>query len=242
MKGFIAILLGLGCWFLASHWVGVSPLYLPNPIDVLYAVRESLLYGVVATVQRTSLGYCAGIVVAYLVLFATSRYGASSVLDAQFSASRAIPAIAMMPLFILWFGFGEFGRVLLVALSSFLYFLAPLQSAYSNLPRPWGLLRYQLNSTYFVYYFRVIVPGTALELLGAFRITFAMAFSIAIASDYLGSPQGIGKFVETARVTFNVAGLFVAILTASAIGVFFDKLIVMLFNRIIHWRGRVTKG
>jgi ABC-type nitrate/sulfonate/bicarbonate transport system permease component len=241
MRG-IAATVGVVClWLLVSASGLVSELYLPDPLRVLAAFRKQMLLGSSASLARAILGTLLGVAGAYAVHFVSVASRVDAVLDAQFAASRAVPAIAIMPLFLLWFGFGEAGRVGIVALSAALYLLAPLQAAYRTLPREWTLLRSQLRLPVLRFYLAIVVPGTLAHLLGALRLAFSAGFTIAIASDYIGAQYGLGKVIDSARVTFNVPALFLAMLIASAMGIAVDRVIVVSFYRYVHWAGITEK-
>ena len=239
----ILVLAGLmGVWWTVSLLSLVPPLYLPRPDEVMHSYRHDLFEDCGATVVRTICGFTLGIVTAYVIHFLSVVLDWVDALDPHFAASRAIPGIALMPLFILWFGFGETGRIVIVTLTAALYFLAPLQGVYQTLPREWTLLRDQIPLSRVGYYLTIVIPGTASYLLGAFRLTLAISFTIAIASDYMGAQTGIGKFIDTARVTYNVPGIFLALLVASLIGLVLDRFVMIVFGRVVHWSGKTIKA
>lgn len=242
MKAFLfLIVIGL-TWWLVGEAKLVAPIYLPKLDDVVMAARAELAKGALATTLRSLSGYTLGILIAYSLHFITLATGSIRTLDAQFAASRAVPVIALMPLFILWFGFGEFGRVLIVTLTGTAFFLAPLHGAFKSLPREWSIQKRQLQLGAVRYYAVIVIPGTLTSLGGAFRLTWAVCFTIAIAADYMGSQIGIGKFIDSARVTFNIPGIFLALIVSAAIGLIGDVIILRVYEKMVHWRGRTTKA
>jgi ABC-type nitrate/sulfonate/bicarbonate transport system permease component len=232
----------IAIWVFLTEFDLVSQLYLPKPLKVINAMKIGLLIGVVATVARTVTGFVLGIFFAYFLHYLTMATNAIDALDAQFAASRAIPVVAMMPLFILWFGFGEIGRIIIVTLTGTAFYLAPLHSAFKALPREWTIQRQQLKISSFSYYRKIVLPGTLSWLQGALRLAMAVCFTIAIASDYMGAQVGIGKFIDTARVTFNVPGIFTALIVSAIIGLILDTIIKVVFDKIVHWGGKTVKA
>jgi sulfonate transport system permease protein len=79
------------------------------------------------------------------------------------------------------------------------------------------------------------------SLLGAIRLTVAVALTMAIASEYLGAQNGLGKVIDSARVTFNVPAIFLAIIVSALIGLGLDWGLVAVFSRIVHWAGVESK-
>ena len=214
----------------------VPPLYLPKPWDVAENLTAHLLVSAGASVARCLVGMTLGLVLGtllHVVAVGTKFAGAA---DVQFAASRAIPVISIAPLFAIWFGFSEVGRVVLVALASCLFLLGPLHSVYQHLPRQYTIVREQLRLSLVRYYCVVALPAMLPSLEGPTRLIMAIAFTIAIASEYVGAQYGIGKFIDSARITFNVPGLFAAIIAASCIGIVLDWLVRQAFERVIFWR------
>jgi ABC-type nitrate/sulfonate/bicarbonate transport system permease component len=149
--------------------------------------------------------------------------------------------IAVLPLFTIWFGFREVGRLLVVTLATAAFFVAPLHEAYGLLPRQWAMLRRQVPLTLARYYLSVVVPGTLPALAAALRVSLAIAFTMAIASEYVGAQIGIGKFLDSARITFNVPAIFLALFVCSMIGIGLDRLLMQMYRYCVPWTGKQSK-
>jgi len=127
MRSSLYILAVLAVWFVVTQ-MDLAPAYvLPGPLSVLSAFRTSMFEGAVATFARTLVGFAAGVTLTYLLILIAHCTGSINVADAQFSAARAVPALAAMPLFLLWFGLGEVARILVVTLSVLAYVAGPWQ-------------------------------------------------------------------------------------------------------------------
>ncbi len=110
-----------------------------------------------------------------------------------------------------------------VALSAILYFTVPLNNRHrESSRREWTILREQIELPYLKYYIKIVIPGTAQDLLGGYRLTVALAFAMSVASEYLGAQTGLGKIIDSARITFNVPGIFLAVIVAALLGVALD--------------------
>ena len=228
-------------WSIVFRLQLISPLYLPNPLAVAGAWRPSLLSGAGATLGRGVLGFTLGVALAYSLHFVSVLLQREAAFQEQFAASRAVPVIAALPLFVIWFGFGEFGRTLLVTMTATVFFAAPLQDSYALLGREWTMLREQCRLNAAKYYVHIVLPGTLASLLGAFRVTASVAFTVAVACEYMGAQSGLGRFIDSARVTFNVPAIFLALLVASVLGVTFDFAIRTAHAKVVHWAGTAAK-
>src|ERR1700722_914479 len=190
MKKLIVILSIFGLWFGATQTNAVSSIILPAPAQVVRAFRIAILTGAAATTWRAVCGLCLGVVIAYVIHFICVFLRIERGMDAQFAGARAVPVFAILPLFVIWFGFSEIGRLLIVTLSSVAFFVAPLHEAYRRLGREWTLLRDQHAMSVGTFYMQIVIPGTVASLLGPLLVTFAVAFTISIASEYIGAQVG----------------------------------------------------
>jgi len=228
-------------WQIGSGSHVLPALYLPSPLSILASYRPQFGQGILWTTARALFGYLAGLLIAYLVHILCLATKLDRHLDAQFTAARAVPVIAVLPLFLIWFGFREVGRFLVVTMATTAFFIAPLHEAYCLLPRQWTMLPRQMPLKFRWYYLTVVVPGTLPALAAALRVTLAIAFTMAIASEYVGAQLGIGKFLDSARITFNVPAIFLVLFVCSAVGVGLDRMLMWLYRWYVHWAGKQPK-
>lgn len=231
-----------GLWYAVAHAGVVSPLFIPHPLDVLLSVRSQLILGAFATTARCITGYIIGLIASYCIHCVCVAAGMERAMDSQFAAARAVPVIALMPLFVVWFGFKEYGRLLLVVLSAIAFLIAPIHEAYRVLGREKTIVKDQLALSVWKYYGGIVIPATIGNLLGSLRVAMAITFTISIASEYIGAQVGIGKVLDAARTTFNVPGMFMTIIIASVIGVCLDRTITVTYHAIVHWSGKRAKA
>ena len=242
MKKLLIVIALLGLWFLLTAYAAIPAFILPKPSAVFEAYRTQLLTGALATTTRAIAGFACGIGLACLLHFGCVLLRLTKELDSQFAGARAVPMVAILPLFVIWFGFSEFGRWLLVTLSAAAFFIGPFHEGFKVLAPELVLMRKQLKLSALRYFFGIVVPAAATNLLGPLRVCFAVAFTIAIASEYVGAQIGIGKFLDSARVTFNVPAIFLCIFLASSIGIAGDWFVCRLFHRFVHWSGKDAKA
>ena len=242
MKSIVVSLLLIAVWELATRFGLVPGYILPSPEAVVMSFRTSMLSGALATLARTVIGFGLGVAAAYSVILIAHCLGATRAADAQFSAARSVPALAAMPLFLLWFGLGETARILVVTLGVMAYVAGPLAEAARTLPREWRLQRERLGRSRIWEYFHVVTPGTLGPMIGALRVGLAIALTSAVATDFMGSSSGLGRSVDTARVTFNIAAIFLLLIIAAVMGLALDRGLTAGLRRVAHWLGRTAKG
>lgn len=198
--------------------------------------------GAISTLSRAVVGFVAGAFAAYAAILVAHCAGAIRSADAQFSAARAIPALAAMPLFLLWFGLGEVARILVISLSVLAFVAGPLAESTRKIPREWTIQRERLGNGRLWEFMHIVVPGTLGSMIGALRVALAIALTTSVATDFMGASSGIGRSVDIARVTFNVPAIFLLLFISAAMGLALDKLLSALLRGVGHWLGRTAKG
>ena len=163
-------------------------------------------------------------------------------MESAFSSIRCVPFLAAMPLLILWFGFREYARVGIVTLSAFAFVVPGLVGALAAMPVERRLLRDRIDGGAPTYFLQVCVPATLPAFVPALRVGWAIALTVAVAVDYMGSIVGVGRLVESARVTFNVPLIFLLILIVSFAGIVIDRVILAVCRGLTPWEGRTVKA
>jgi len=147
-----------------------------------------------------SLGAIAGITVGLLM---TSNRVWFSITNPFIEGLRPIPPIALVPFFILWFGLGSFGQILLIALGCFMVMAVNTVVAVNNLAPIYIRAARTLGATRLRVYLTVVVPGILPALVAGLRIAAALAFGLAVAAEFMGAQSGIGFLMMVARRTLN---------------------------------------
>ena len=116
---FGGILLPLFLWLGTKSAFDISDRYLPGFTSIVNAVTDlgwPLALHTAATVARTLIGFILGVAGGVVLTLVSFRLRLLPLLMPTVHAFRAVPAVATVPFFLLWFGFSETGRYLLVAL------------------------------------------------------------------------------------------------------------------------------
>lgn len=226
-------------WFVTSWFELVSPLLLPSPISVIGAALNigwPLAWHALATTARTLVGFLIGFGIGVLLGLAT-RYSrmAKLTLEPLFDASRPVPAIALVPFFILIFGFSEAGRVVLVATSVAIILAVAAAEATEAMPESWfrfplvaGFSRRQI-------FYRIVVPAIVPWLRGPLRIALSLSFTLVIASEFMGAQQGLGYLINISRVNLATHTILLCVLMLGGIAQILDSMLNGTIMRLSFW-------
>lgn len=146
------------------------------------------------------------------------------------------PRIAMMPLFIIWFGLGLGSKVALVLLSAIFPVIVNMQAAMLSIDhdlktvgRAYGASQWQLFRT-------VALPASVPFLLTGLRLALGHGLLSVVAAEVFGGSSGIGYMIEYAGSTFQTDIVFVGVLIIAAFGIAMDRSLYYLSRRFDAWR------
>lgn len=229
-------------------WAGGSalrllpPYVLPAPWEVFSPFFVPFLGEVVITLIRGLIGLAMAVLITYALTCAALAGGKLDRLEPHLASIRAIPSVAAMPLLIIWFGFSEWARIVIVCATGTAYLMPPLVESVRDLPREWTLLRKREGLTVLRYFGSVVSFATLPNMRGAMRIAWAICLTSAVAVDYMGSTVGAGRVIESARVTFNVPLIVFVLFSLGAFGIAVDWLIAVSLRKITMWHGQTAKA
>lgn len=205
----------LMAWLIVTETGLVSELYLPGPRSVLEAVHEigliKLLLHALATAFNVLLGLALGVLSGFaLGLGVSVSPRLLGVVERSLEAIRPVPPVATVPFLLLWFGFSQVGRVLLVASGIALQITVATLEAARNLRPVWLQAAGLYGARGKALAWRVVAPGVLPDLVGPVRVSVATAVSLQVVSELLGSQVGLGYLINVSRVTFGTERILLA--------------------------------
>ena len=234
----------LGLWWLGSGRGWISPIALPPPQDVLKAFRDLFATGKIwdhlaASLYRLGMGWffgsLAGIAVGLAMgLSRAVRGGAGPLVAALFP----VPKIALLPLFIVWFGVvGEGSKVATILFGAFfptvINTLSGVDSVDRNLIRmgqSFGLSRAAILR-------KIILPGAMPAILSGMRISSSICIVLLIAAEMIGAQNGVGAYILFAGANYALGQLIAGVMILSTLGLTVAWLIGLAERRLLAWRG-----
>jgi sulfonate transport system permease protein len=226
-------------WTLLSSFKLVNPLLLPSPMRVIVAAKDigfDLAWHVLATVIRALAGLFLGGVVGFSVgvLMQYSRR-AFILLDGVVETSRPVPPVALVPFFILLFGFSEYGKILLVALGTGLVITVATVEAIERVPSGvvrWGLVSGLSRAGLFRY---IILPAALPDMRTGARIALATAITLVIVSEFMGSTYGLGYLINVSKITLTTPTIVLCIIILGWLSWGLDRALRLAFDRVSAW-------
>jgi sulfonate transport system permease protein len=228
-------------WQLASAHGWLSTRVLPAPVEVLKAAWSLSASGELWTHVKVSAGRAfAGLAIGgsvglLLGLLTGSVRFFETLLDSTIQMVRNIPALALIPLVILWFGIDEGAKLFLIAVSVFFpiylntfHGIRNVDPGLVEMGRTYGLSGWQL-------YRQIILPGALSSILVGLRFSLGLMWVILIVAETISAQSGIGYLTMNAREFLQTDVVLVGILLYALLGKLADVLARGLERYWLRW-------
>jgi NitT/TauT family transport system permease protein len=184
---------------------------------------------VVGSFIGCSFGICVGIIIG---LFSLARAGLVPLVAAIFP----IPKIALLPLFVIWFGIDETSKYALIALGTFTPTVVATYGAVDNVDRTLIRMGQSYSLSWMSIVRKIVLPGAMPGVLSGLRISLAIAIILLVAAEMLGAEYGIGAYILQAGSLYDLERLFAGVAILSVMGVLVSAMIGLLEKILLKWR------
>jgi NitT/TauT family transport system permease protein len=228
-------------WTLISVFNLVNPALFPSPLETWNAALELMRTGLflsdlAASLARAGIGFAIGAVLGVIVGLLTARVPAVQfVLGPFLTVLRPIPAIALVPIAIVWFGIGEPSKYFVIAYTVFLAVWLNTHHGMERVPWTFVLASRALGASRVREFIEVIMPAAAPYIVAGLRMGSALAFLSLVAAELSGASSGIGYRMQEARQYIRTDIMFVGLIELGILGALLDTGFVMLSRRVVHW-------
>jgi NitT/TauT family transport system permease protein len=218
-----------------------NPLVFPTFVDTVEAFRDAVVDGALVTQTLYSLrlllqGYAAGIVLATVlsVLAVRTRLG-GDLLDTLTAMFSPLPAIALLPLALLWFGIGR-GSLVFVLIHSVMWPVSlNMHSGFRGVSPTLRMVGANYGLSGLAYVRLILLPAAFPSILAGLKIGWAFAWRTLIAAELVfgvsSGSGGLGWFIYANKNTLDIPAVFAGLLTVILIGLVVENLI---FRTIEH--------
>lgn len=185
----------------------------------------------------TLVGFAIGAVAGFLmgIVLGSIRYLAD-VLSPFLGALYSTPRLALVPLFLLWFGIGDGANLALV--SSIVFFLvfyatfAGMKEVDAQVIARMKLMR----AGRFSIYQKAILPSAASFIVEGLRVSGPFALVSAVTAEMFSSNRGMGYLLIRSSTQFDTAGVFACIVVLMIMGILLMGAIRLLESRLLRWK------
>lgn len=237
-----AILIGFAVVWEIGARIGANPLLFPSFLDTVVAlwnglVRGPLLDRILTSLDVLMLGYSIAIVLALVltILAVTSSFGAD-LLNTLVSMFNPLPALAILPLALLWFGIGTAGLMMVMVQSVVWTVALNTFTGFQGVSETLRMAGQNFGFSRLGYIFRVLLPAAFPMIFSGLKIGWAHAWRTLIGAELVfgvaSRSGGLGWYIYENNSSFDTDNVFAGLMTIILIGF----LVEVLFFRNIEMR------
>jgi ABC-type nitrate/sulfonate/bicarbonate transport system permease component len=216
--------------------------FIPPPSDIAVRFWQLTLNGelamhTAATLWRVLAGFVIGAVPAVAIGLLMAMFRPVRIFfDPLVAALMPIPKVALMPLLLLAFGFGDASKIALVATAVFFPVVVNTYAGAANIERIyWDVAKNYGASTY-VMFTRVVFFGALPLIFAGLRIALAVSFVVLVAAEFVASKTGIGYLIWNSWELLEVDYMFVGIIVIGILGLITAVLFQEIERKLIPWK------
>ena len=152
-------------------------------------------------------------------------------------ASQTIPTTAIAPLFVLWFGYGIWSKVLVTVLITFFPITITVYDGLQSARIEMAELLLTYGATKRDIFFKIKLPCALPYFFSAIKMAIPMSIIGAAIGEWLGAQSGLGYFSRRMMTQLDGAGVFAPIVLLSAVAMLTVAVITAVEKKVVRWRG-----
>ncbi len=238
----ISPILLLALWEIALALGFGDRRFIPAPSDI--AVRfwqltanGELVRHVGVTLWRVFAGFVIGAVPAVVVGLLMAMFRPVRIFfDPLIAALFPIPKVALMPLLLLAFGFGDASKIALVATAVFFPVIVNTYAGAANIDRLYWDVARNYGASPMVMFTRVVFFGALPLIFAGLKIALAVSFVVLVAAEFVASKNGIGYLIWNSWELLQVDFMFVGIVVIGILGLIMSVLFQEIERIVIPWK------
>jgi taurine transport system permease protein len=239
----------IALWVLVTNMGWIKPLFLPSPQAVfakfVSVSTEGFAGATLFEHTLTSIGRVFGaFALACLtaipigVMMGVSRI-ARGIFDPPIEFYRPLPPLAYLPMVIIWFGIGEFSKVLLIFLAIFAPMAIAARSGVRSVSIEQIHAAYSMGATRMQVVWNVILKSALPEIFTGMRIGIGVGWTTLVAGEMVASTRGLGFMVLNAAEFLASDVVIMGIIVIGLFAFAFDLLMRHLEKVLVPWKGKV---
>jgi ABC-type nitrate/sulfonate/bicarbonate transport system permease component len=242
----------LSSWALATGmgpWEPIiKPLFLPSPtlvVQTFFQLLENGFQGktlgqhVGISLYRFSVAFFFCIVIGVpvgLLMGMSDRFRA--IFEPPIQAIRPVPKIALLPLFLIWFGIGNLSKIIVIAAPVFPLIAISAMQAVQSVSIKKIQAAQSLGANRWTIFSRIVLPASLPGIFTGIRLSISIAVTMLVAAELTATSEGIAWMALTAAEFLATNVVIVAVLIMAVIGFGLDRIFWLLETRIVHWSGK----
>lgn len=229
-------------WVIITEFTNIRPIILPTVQSVLQSyialwnlLPKAIINSILLVLGGYAMGAISGVIAS--IFMAYSKFLRNSV-SSVFNFIRPVPILALIPLFMLWFGIGKISQVMIIIVGVFVIISVGTLEAIRNIPKIYIDAAYTLGANKKHVFITVILPYIFPHMIGALRVGAAAAFGLGVAAELIGSQSGLGFVMVMQGNYLKTDGVISIVIIYSILAFIFDAVICSIEKKLTYWTER----
>jgi ABC-type nitrate/sulfonate/bicarbonate transport system permease component len=220
----------------------VNRLFLAAPSQAFAVIVErawsgTLWTAILDTAQRMAAGWALAVLLAMALGIAIGNSSAAhQFLSPTLEFFRPLPASAVIPVAVLFFGLTTTMSTFVIAFGSLWPVLLAAIHGFVKVPRELREVASTLEMSKARYIATVAIPSASVDIMAGLRISLALALILTVVTEMQASLPGLGYEIFLAQRAFRGADLYAGLITLGAFGFFVSQLLLLAERRLMWWR------
>jgi NitT/TauT family transport system permease protein len=240
----LGVIIAVGLWWLITAAFHIDPFYVPSPADVVDSFLKTpsfLLQETWTTLQRVLIGFAiavaTGLVIA--VVLAASRTVERMALPVL-AAVNAVPKVALAPLLLVWMGFGDSPKIVMVVLVSFFPVIVSTMAGLSSAPADLRELARSLKASWWQTFVKVRLIWALPQVFVGLKVATPLAIIGAVIGEVVNPDHGLGSVIAGSGASNDTPLAFCALVLLAVLGVVLFYLVAGLERLLVPWARAIS--
>ena len=235
----LGVIITITLWWLATVVFHIDPFYVPSPADVVetfFRLPDFLLQESWITVQRVLIGFAIAVAggLAIAVLLAASRTVERMAMPIL-AAVNAVPKVALAPLLLVWMGFGNAPKIVMVVLVSFFPVIVATMAGLTSTPADLRELARSLKASWWQTFVKVRLTWALPQVFVGLKVATPLAIIGAVIGEVVNPDHGLGSVIAGSGASNDTALAFVSLVLLAVIGVVMFYLVAGVERVLVPW-------
>ena len=237
----LGLIVPLVCWWLLSAQGWVSKVFLPGPVDVfhralIWSTQDKLLSDTSISVYRVTVGWLLSAVLAIpLGLLIGTFRPVQAVLEPLTDFIRYMPAVAFIPLVMLWIGIDEGSKIAIIFIGTFFQMVLMVAEDVRRVPTTQIEAAQTMGASRGEIIELVLLPAAKPALLDTLRITMGWAWTYLVVAELVAANSGLGYAILKAQRFLQTDKIFAGIIIIGLIGLITDQIFRWIHRTAFPW-------
>ena len=236
------------CWETAIRAGWADPYLLPAPSAIALKIVDEAAHGDLVshaawTLYRGIAGFAIAASLGVLLGTLAARNAVFRwFIDPLVSVGFPAPKIALLPIFMLWFGLGDTPKLLMITITCIFPVISTTYLGTSSVDRYllWSARNLGMNERRILW--RIVIPAALPQILSGFQIAFPMALVVTVVTEMITSGGGLGGYMmRSARFALSEQ-VFAGIMTIAILGYLLLKLFDRVRRHLLRWHAETQAG